>query len=310
MAVARVQHRTYSVDVDAPAGAVYATLADSPRWPLFLRSSIHVERLDFDGVHDRFQAWTQQYGTVRSCLVRRTLDAGARRIDFHHEAPADPVLSHTGSWRVETRAGGRCRLALDHDMTLDRGGPGDADAAVRATDARSAAELARLGAVAERWDRLEQLLLSFEESVRIKGPAELVYSFLCSIADWPGRVPHLLSARVAEERPGVQHVRAETRCGARVRSTETVRVCFPHALRIIAKETAPQEPFQAHTTEWSVVPGERDVTAFAHHQVLLREDPHVATAAVRAHARDLLRGQSRAVLNGAKRHAETAVRTL
>ncbi|MHC8564596.1 hypothetical protein [Streptomyces sampsonii] len=77
MAVARVQHGTYSVDVDAPAGAVYATLADRPRWPLFLRSSIHVERLDFDGVDDRFQAWTQQYGTVRSCLVRRTLDAGA-----------------------------------------------------------------------------------------------------------------------------------------------------------------------------------------------------------------------------------------
>ncbi|MDX2680440.1 aromatase/cyclase [Streptomyces sp. NY05-11A] len=310
MAGERVHHRTYSVDVDASAGAVYALLADSTRWPLFLRSSIHVERLDFDGVHDRFQAWTQLHGTVRSCLVRRTLDAGARRIDFRQEVPAGPLLAHTGSWRVEARASGRCRLALDHDVTLDRGGSQDADAAVRATDARSAAELARLKAVAERWDRLEQLLLSFEESVRIKGPAELVYSFLCSIADWPGRVPHVLRAEVAEEQPGVQVVRTETRCGGLVRSAETVRVCFPHALRIIAKETAPQEPFQAHTTEWSVVPGERDVTVLAHHQVLLREDPDVATAAARAHARDLLGGQSRAVLNLAKRHAETAVRTL
>lgn len=307
----RVHRRTYSVDVAAPAGVVYALLADTTRWPLFLRSSIHVERLDFDGVQDRFQSWAEVHGSVRSCLVRRTLDAGARRIDFRQEAPAGPLLSRAGSWRVEARASGRSRLALDHEVTLADGGSKDADEAVRATDAHSAAELARLKATAERWDRLEGLLLSFEESVRVKGPAELVYSFLCSIADWPGRVPHVLRAEVAEEQPGVQVVRTETRCaGGPVRCAETVRVCFPHALRILAKETAPGEPLQAHTTEWSVLPGERDVTVLAQHRALLREDAGIAPAAARAHARDLLGEQSNAVLNLAKRHAETAVRTL
>lgn len=310
MAGERVHHRTYSVDGATPAGTVYALLADTTCRPLFLRSSIHAERLDFDGVHDRFQAWNEPHGSVRSCLVRRTLDAGARRIDFRQEVPAGPLLAQARSRRVEAGAPGCCRLAPDLDVTLAQGGSHDADTAVRAADARTTAEPAQLKATAERRDRLEHLLLSFEEPVRIKGPAELVHSFPCSIADRPGRVPHVLHTEVAQGQPGVRGRRTETRRGGLVHSAETVRVCFPHALRITAKETAPQEPFQAHTTKWPVLPGERDVTALAHHQVLLREDPDIATAAARAATRDLLGGQSKAVLDLAERHAETAVRTL
>lgn len=317
MAGERVHHRTYSVDVAAPAGVVYALIADTTRWPLFLPSSIHVERLDFDGVQDRFQTWAEVDGSVRSRLFRRTLDAGARRIDFCQEVPAGPALSLGGRWTVEATAPGRSRLALEHELTVDGGRPQDAARLVHATDTAAAAELAQLRTTAERWDRLEALLLSFEESVRVKGPAELVYGFLCGIADWPGRVPHVLRAEVAEERPGVQSVRTQTRSGGgRVRSAETVRVCFPHAFRIVSKETAPGEPLAAHTTEWSVLPGERDVTVLAQHQVLLRDNPGPGTgpcpgtAAARAHVRDLFGGQSNTVLTLAKQHAETAVRTL
>ncbi|MFJ5999405.1 SRPBCC family protein [Streptomyces sp. NPDC092370] len=311
MAGEGVHRRTYSVDVAAPAGVVYGLIADTTRWPLFLPSSIHVERLDFDGVQDRFQTWAEVGGSVKSCLFRRTLDAAARRIDFCQEVPAGPAPSLGGRWTVEATAPDRSRLALDHELTVTDGRSEDTARMVHATDTTSAAEVAQLKTTAERWDRLDGLLLSFEESVRVKGPAELVYDFLCGIADWPGRVPHVLRADVAEERPGVQSVRTETRSGGGpVRTAQTVRVCFPHAFRIVSKETAPGEPLQAHTTEWSVLPGERDVTVLAQHQALLREDLGTGTAAARAHVRDLFGGQSNTVLNLAKQHAETAIRIL
>ncbi|MFD7627263.1 SRPBCC family protein [Streptomyces sp. NPDC059851] len=309
----RVHRRTYSVDVAAPAGVVYGLIADTTQWPLFLTSTIHVERLDFDGVRDRFHTWAEVNGSVKSWLSHRTLDAGARRIDFHQEAPAGPAPSLGGRWTVEATAPDRSRLVLDHELTVADTRPEDTARMLQATDTTSTTELDRLKATAERWDRLDALLLSFEESVHVKGPAELVYDFLCGIADWPGRVPHVLRAEVTEEQPGVQVVRTETRsAGGPVRTAETVRICFPHAFRIVSKETTPGEPLQAHTTEWSVLPDENDVTVCAQHQVLLHEDPRTrtGTAAARAHVRDLLGGQSNTVLNLAKRHAETAIRTL
>ncbi|MFB7257548.1 aromatase/cyclase [Streptomyces nojiriensis] len=311
MVAERVHCRTYSVDVAAPAGVLYGLIADTTQWPLFLPPTIHVERLDFDGVRDRFQMWAEANGTVKSWLSHRTLDAGARRIDFHQEVPVGPALSLGGRWTVEEIASNRSRVVLDHELTIADGRPENAAWMVRATDANSEVELAQLKETAERWERLDGLMVSFEESVHVKGPAELVYDFLCGIADWPGRVPHVLRAEVSEEQPGVQVVRTETQSGdGSSRTAETVRICFPHAFRIVSKETTPGEPLEAHTTEWSVLPNETDVTVLAQHHMLLREDPGIGTAEARAHVRDLFGGQSSTVLDLAKRHAETAIRTL
>ncbi|MFF5448530.1 SRPBCC family protein [Streptomyces sp. NPDC012888] len=311
MAGEPVHRRTYAVDVAAPAGVVYGLVADTTRWPLLVPPSIHVERLDFDGVRDRFQMWVTADGAVKSWLSHRTLDPVARRIDFHQEVPAAPALSLGGRWTVAETGADRCRLVLEHEFTVAGDRPGDAAWVGRVTDANSAAELALLKGTAERWDRLDGLLLSFEESVRVKGPAELVYDYLCGIADWPGRVPHVLGADVVEQQPGVQTVRTTTRSGdGTVRTAESVRICFPHALRIVSKETAPAGPLEAHTTEWSVLPDETGVTAVAQHHVLLRDLPGRGAAAVRAHVRDLFGAQSSTVLHLAARHAESAVRAL
>ncbi|MFJ9646086.1 aromatase/cyclase [Streptomyces sp. NPDC101206] len=314
----RVHRRTYAVDVAAPAGVVYGLIADTTRWPLFVPPSIHVERLDFDGVRDRFQMWATANGTVKSWLSHRTLDAPARRIDFHQEVPAGPALSLGGRWTVEARGTDRSRLTLDHAFTVAGDRPEDAAWVERATDSNSRAELARLKDSAERWTRLDDLLLSFEDSVRVKGPAELVYAFLYGIADWPGRVPHVLRADVVEERPGVQTVRMDTAYGdGPAQTTEAVRICFPHALRIVHKQTATPPLLEAHTGEWSVIPDETGVTAVAQHTVLLREEavetvlgPGTGLAEARAHVRQRLGAGSRTVLDLAKRHAESAIRTL
>ncbi|WP_190187938.1 aromatase/cyclase [Streptomyces cirratus] len=314
----RVRRTSYVVDVAAPAGVVYALLADTTQWPLFIPPSIHVERLDFDGTHDRFGMWATAGGTVTSWISRRSLDSAARTIDFHQEVPAPPATSMGGRWAVEERGPALSRLTLLHHFTVADDNEADADWIVRATDANSGAQLARLKETAERWTRLDDLLLIFEDSVRVHGPAELVYEFLYGAEDWPAHLPDVTRADVREDRTGVQLLSLDTRAAdGRTHTAESVRVCFPHAGRIVFKETRSPLPLAAHTGEWSLVPDETGLTAVARHSVVLREEdvegllgPGVDLAQARDHVRSTLGAASTATLHRARRYAESAVRVL
>ncbi|MGW1767297.1 aromatase/cyclase [Streptomyces sp. NPDC002073] len=318
MSVQQVHRTSYGVEVNAPAGVLYGLIADTTQWPLFLSPSVHVERLDFDGHQDRFHMWVTANGTVRSWLSRRTLDAAGLRIDFRQEVPAEPVVTMGGSWIVEPRGTGRSQLTLLHDFAVDGDRRADVDWTRRATDANSRAELAQLKEVAENWTRLDGRLLSFEDSVRINGPADLVYQFLYGVADWPERVPHVSRAAVTENEPGVQLLSMDTvTSDGAVHTTESVRVCFPHAGRIVYKQTATPALMTAHTGEWSLIPDETGVTAISQHSVLLREEavepvlgPGADLARARTYVREALGRNSTATLHLAKHYAETAVRML
>ncbi|MFB8392614.1 aromatase/cyclase [Streptomyces yangpuensis] len=318
MPVERVHRTSYVVDVAAPGGVVYGLLADTTQWPLFVPASIHVERLDFDGRQDRFHMWVTANGSVRSWLSRRTLDAGRMRIDFRQEVPAPPATSMGGTWTVESLGPERCRLTLEHDFTVAGNRAADAAWLERATDTNSRAELDQLKATAERWHRLDGLLLSFEDSVRVDGPAEVVYGFLYDVAAWPERVPHVGRLDVAEDEPGVQTVSMDTVTpDGTVHTTESVRVCFPHAGRIVYKQTTPPALLSAHAGEWSVTPDATGVTVVSHHRVLLREEavpqvlgPDADLEQARTYVRQALGRNSRATLELARRRAESAVRTL
>ncbi|MFI6149237.1 aromatase/cyclase [Streptomyces sp. NPDC051109] len=318
MSVQQVHRTSYAVDVNAPAGVVYGLIADTTQWPLFIPPSIHVERLDFDGSQDRFHMWVTANGSVKSWLSRRILDAPRLRIDFRQEVPPAPVVAMGGSWIVEPRGAHRSRLTLLHDFAVAADRPADVDWTKRATDANSRAELAQLKEAAERWTRLDGLLLSFEDSVRINGPADLAYQFLYGVADWPQRVPHVSRVAVTEDEPGVQLLSMDTvTADGAAHTTESVRVCFPHAGRIVYKQTATPALMAAHTGEWSLIPDETGVTAISQHSVLLREEavervlgPGAGLDDARSYVREALGRNSTATLNLAKRYAETAIRTL
>lgn len=318
MAVERVHRTQYAVDVAAPAGVVYGLIADTTQWPLFVPASIHVERLDFDGSQDRFHMWVLANGQVRSWLSHRTLDAARRRIEFRQETPAEPVSSMGGGWTVEPLGPDRCRLNLEHDFTVAGNRLEDVAWVRRATDTNSRAELERLRETAERWNRLDDLLLTFEDSVRINGPAELVYDFLYRIADWPDLMPHVARTDVAEPRPGVQLTGVDIlSADGATHTMEAVRVCFPHSGRILWKHTRPSPLADAHTGEWSVIPDEQGVQVIARHSVLLREEgieevlgAGADLARARAHVRETASRFSLATLEFAGQHAGTAVRTL
>ncbi|TQK50330.1 aromatase [Streptomyces sp. SLBN-118] len=318
MSDTRVHRTSHRAEVAAPAGVLYGLIADTVRWPLFFPPSIHVEQLEFDGTHERLRIWATANGRVTSWASVRLLDPELRRVDFRQQVPASSVESMGGTWIVEAHGGDRSQLTLLHDFTV----PGDAAEQAawvqRATDANSRVQLDSLKDMAEKWTRLDDLVLLFEDSVRVNGPAELVYDFLYRAGDWPKLAPHVRRVELTEQAPGVQVMTMDASgADGAMHTTESVRICFPHAGRIVFKQTAPPALMAAHTGEWSVEPDETGVTVTAQHQVVLNEEDiervlgeGADLAAARRRVREDLGRVGTLMLALAKQHAESAVRVL
>lgn len=314
MSAEQVHRTSHDVEIAAPAAVVYGLISDTVQWPLFFPPNVHVERLEFDGTNERLRMWATANGQVKSWTSRRRLDPAERRIDFRQEVPAAPLTGMGGTWIVEQRAENSCRLVLLHDFTVNGDRAEDVEWVGRATDTNSRAELGRLKDLAEQWERLDQLVLSFEDSVRVEGPAEPVYDFLYRVADWPRLVPHVARLDLTEDTPGVQVMAMDTRTAdGATHTTESIRVCFPEAGRIVYKQTATPALMHAHTGRWTVVPDESGVTVTSQHSVILREEAikpvlgeDATVEQARRYIREALGRNSTATLNLAKQHAESA----
>lgn len=314
----RVRRLSHAVDVAAPAGVVYGLIADAERWPLYFPPNVYVERLDFDGVRERLRMWCLADGQVKSWTSGRIQDSAQRRISFHQDQIMAPAESMGGVWSVQPLGPDRCRLTVEHEFTAVGDRPEDVAWLEQATIANAHSDLRSLRFLAERWARLDELVLSFEESVRVKGPAELVYGFLYEVADWPGQVPHVRRVDLAEPQVGVQKVTMSLAAAdGGTHTVESVRVCFPHAGRIVHKDTATRKLVAAHCGEWSLVPDERGVTVVSQHHVVLREKDIARTLGTgatledaRHHVRAQLGYESLQTLRLARQHAESAVRVL
>ncbi|MFF3847832.1 aromatase/cyclase [Streptomyces sp. NPDC002328] len=317
MSAEQVHRTSHDVEIAAPAAVVYGLISDTVQWPLFFPPNVHVERLEFDGTNERLRMWAIANGEVRSWTSRRRLDPAGRRVDFRQEVPAAPLTGMGGAWIVEQRGPGACRLVLLHDFTVADGRAEDAEWAGRATDANSRAELGRLKELAQQWARLDELVLSFEDSVRVEGPPGPVYDFLHRVADWPRLVPHVTRLEVTEDAPGVQVMSMDTRTAdGACHTTESVRVCFPEAGVIVYKQTATPALMHAHTGRWSVVADGSGLTVTSRHSVVLREEAiktvlgeDATVEQARRYIRQALGRNSTATLNLAKQHAESALPT-
>ncbi|MER6187629.1 MULTISPECIES: aromatase/cyclase [unclassified Streptomyces] len=307
----------HKVHVSAPAGVVYALIADAVNWPLYFSPSVHVERLELDGERERLRMWSLMDGQLKSWTSWRHLDPVQRRVEFRQELYAPPLNSMGGVLNVRAEGPQDTELELWYDFSVAGDLPDDVAWVERVADGNSRVQLAGLKAVAERWTRLDELVLTFEDSVHIDGPPELVYDFLYRAGDWPELVPHVTRVDLTEDAPGVQRMSMETLTEYGSHTTDSVRICFPHAERIIFKETTTSPLLEAHTGEWSVVPDERGVTVIAQHSVVLHEEnvaaelgEHASLAHARRYVREALGGNCRVLLAHAKKHAESAVRML
>ncbi|MEU5599640.1 SRPBCC family protein [Streptomyces sp. NPDC020298] len=318
MSSQRVHSTEFTVSVAAPAGVVYGLLADAPRWPVFLPTHVHVERMDvgpadFDGAEEHLRVWDVRADHVRSSVARRVLRPRSRSIEFEQSDAFLPDAPTSGAWTVEPEGEDRSLVTLRHDRPA---APGQTPAQLEA-DVR--AQLAGVRETAEHWEKLDELLLSFEDSVHVEGPSELVYDFLYRIEDWVELIPHVEWVGVTEDQPGVQVTALDscaTETGETV-TTEAVRLCFPHAGRIVYKETVTSELIAAHSGEWSLVPDEAGVRVVSAHHVMLREEALPAVLGegallvdARRYVREWLGRASTEALALAKWHAESAVRRL
>ncbi|MFF1381907.1 SRPBCC family protein [Streptomyces sp. NPDC058308] len=313
----RIHHLAHTVEVAASAGVVYALIADPERWPLYLPGNVYAQRLDFDGVHERLRVWALAGDEVVSWTSQRLQDITRRCISFRQDLLREPATSMAGRWQVTALAAGRCRLSVEHEFTTAGFREGARLEELTAAGSRSA--LAGLRFLAERWHRLDQLALSFAETIRVKGPAELVYQVLYEAADWPGRLAHVRGVALREPCAGIQQVTLEVAGadGAGRHRESGLRICFPHAGRIVHKATVPRPLLSAHCGEWSVLPDEYGVTVVAQHHVILCEDTIeevLGAGATLADARCRIRAQlgheSRQMLQLARRHAESAIHVL
>lgn len=321
MYLAPVHRMAQHTEVDAPAGVLYGLIADALRWPVFLPPTVHVEQLEFDGESERLRMWVTANGEIKSWTTRRVLDPVAHRVDFRQEVVPWPASSMGGSWTVEPRGPERSLVVLRNDFSVDGNARADVEWVKRATSANTRAALDNLRRLAERWRRLDDLVLSFEDTAFVDAPVEPVYDFLHRFGDRPDAVPGATGIDIAERGPGVQLMTVEL-AGAdgTARTTESVRIGFPHAGRIVYKDIRDTEQpalLAAHAGEWSVEPDLRGtgVTVVARHHAVLDEDGvrerygdgADAVRLAREALRSRLARESSLALRLAREHAEGAL---
>ncbi|MFF7394315.1 aromatase/cyclase [Streptomyces scabiei] len=313
----RVHRAVSDVTASAPAGVLYGLIADATQWPLFFPPCVHVEQLDFDGSRERLRLWAVAGEKVSSWVSSRHLDVSALRVEFTQDLPEAPLTSMSGLWTVQPLGDG-CRVTLEHSFTVADDTPADVAWVHEVTAANSRAQLDRLAFMAEHWRRLDDLTLSFEDTVHVRAPAELIFDFLYRARSWPAELPHVRTLEVREKAPGVQVMSmGSLTVDGTAHETESVRICFPGAGRIVYKQTRTSPLLAAHTGEWLLEPDESGVHLTARHNILLDEravpavlGPDTDTAQAARHVRERIGQAGLLVLQYATQHAADAVRVL
>ena len=219
----------HTVIVDADADDVYRLIADVSQWPRIFPPTVHAEQVELNGQRERIRLWATANGEVKTWLSRRRLDPVARRVEFRQEVSAPPVAEMGGIWIVEPHSAGGCVVRLLHDYRAVDDKPGSLAWIERAVDRNSRAELGALKATAELARQSEELLLTFDDTVRIAGAARDVYEFIYDAARWTERLPHVSRVRLVEDVPNIQELEMDTKAkDGSAHTTSSVRICLPH----------------------------------------------------------------------------------
>ncbi|MBC6456927.1 aromatase/cyclase [Actinomadura sp. HBU206391] len=303
----------HEVTVSAPAAAVYRLIAEVENWPRIFPPTVHVGHIERSGQSERIRIWATANGEAKNWTSRRVLDPVALRIEFRQEVSTPPVAAMGGTWLIEPISDGECRVRLLHDFRAVDDDPGDLAWIEKAVDRNSRSELAALKANVEATTTgsADDLMLSFEDTVRIDGAAKDVYDFINEAQLWKERLPHVARVSLDEHTPGLQILEMETRTkDGSTHTTKSVRVCFPHS-EIVYKQITLPALMTLHTGHWRLDSDGDGVTATSQHTVvintaniakILGADAGVAQA--REFIRNALGSNSLATLGHAKEYAE------
>jgi aromatase len=303
----------HEIEVRAPAKVVYGLVADVANWPQIFPPSVHVEHLERGEHHERIQIWATANGEAKTWTSRRELDPVALRVDFRQEVSQPPVAAMGGAWIVEPKSHDNCRVRLLHDYSALNDDQDKLAWIDQAVDRNSRSELAAMKANAELAAGSSELLLTFDDTVRINASAKAVYEFLNEARLWEQRLPHVAKVSMVEDTPGLQWLEMDTMTkDGSVHTTKSVRVCFPHH-KIVYKQVVLPALMNLHTGHWLLTPDDQGVSVTSRHTVVINETNVTrilgAGATIqdaRRYVRTALSTNSLATLGHAKDHAENS----
>jgi aromatase len=302
----------HEIMISASADAVYRLIADVENWPRIFPPTIHAEQVEATGDTERIRIWATANGAAKNWTSRRVLDPALRRIEFRQEVSTPPVAAMGGTWIVETISAEQCKVRLLHDYRAVDDDPEGLAWIDEAVDRNSRAELAALKANVERIvGPNEDLLLSFEDTVRIQGSVKDVYDFLNEAGLWKERLAHVARVELTEDEPGLQVLEMDTRTkDGSTHTTKSVRVCFPHH-KIVYKQTTLPALMTVHTGYWLLEEAGDSVYATSQHTVVINTEniqavlgEQAGVAEARDFVKKALSGNSGATLGYAKAFAE------
>ncbi|GAA2905262.1 SRPBCC family protein [Streptosporangium fragile] len=303
-------HRTeHQITVAAPAQDVFGLIADVTEWPRAFPPTVFADHVERGETEERIRIWATANGEVKGWTSRRHLDRDGLRVRFRQEVSQPPVAAMGGEWLIEPLSEELTRVRLLHDFQAVGNDPEKVEWIRRAVDRNSDAELAALRSVAERGR--EDLVLSFDDVVRVAGAAKDVYDFIYEAGRWEERLPHVARVALTEDTPNVQTLEMDTRTAdGATHTTKSVRICFPHD-RIVYKQLQTPALMSVHTGQWLIEEDADGVAVTSVHTVVIepRAVPSVlgegATVAdARAFIRNALGRNSTATMRHAKEYAE------
>jgi aromatase len=303
----------HEVTVRAPAAELYRYIADVENWPRLFPPTVHVECLERRDNSERIQIWATANGEPKTWTSRRELDPDGHRIGFRQEKSQPPVGAMGGTWIVEPDSDGASRVRLQHDYRAVDDDPDHLAWIDGAVERNSRAELGALKAGAELAANSAGLLMSFSDSVDVRGSAKDVYDFINEAQLWTERLPHVGRVVLREDTPGLQLLAMETKTSdGSVHTTESVRVTFPHH-KIVYKQIKVPPLMTLHTGEWLISENDDGVTVSSSHTVAINEtnivsilDAGATVADARSFIHDALSNNSMTTLRHAKQYAEGA----
>lgn len=301
----------HSIVVAAAPKVAYDLIADVTRWPQMFTPTVHAEVLEQSGGTERIRLWATANGQAKTWTSRRELDPQGLRVAFRQEVSQPPVRSMGGEWRAEALPDGRTRVVLTHDYLAVDDSQENLDWIAKAVDRNSQSELAALKTAAEQHGDGADLVLSFEDTVRIEGRLADVYAFLYEAASWPERLPHVSRLDLTEDNENLQLMEMDTRTAdGSAHTTQSVRVCFPQQ-RIVYKQIRTPALMTVHTGYWRLVEADGGVLATSQHLVVVNPEAIRAVLGAEAGVKEArefihraLSTNSTTTLNHAKAFAE------
>ena len=307
-----VRETEHRITVKAPAQIVYRLLAEVPDWPLIFPPTVYAHRIEGTDREERIQIWATANGEAKTWVSRRELDPQRMRIRFRQEVSQPPVAAMGGTWFVEERAPGGCRVRLLHDYQAVDDDPERLRWIDDAVERNSHAELTALKHTAELAGASADLRLSFEDTVLVNGEGKDAFDFINEAGLWSQRLPHVSRVDLREEVPGLQWLTMDTvaRDGS-THTTRSVRVSFPHE-RIVYKQVQVPALMTLHTGEWLFEERTGGVAVTSRHTVAINEANIVPVLGAgcgvedaKAYVHAALSANSLATLGHARAYAES-----